>query len=198
MGGVVTRYCATRDEVVNSKRVFDIIFAAIGIAVFAPAMLLIAIFILWDSGPPVVFTQERIGARLRQFRVYKFRSMHDGLVTRPGRWIRATGLDEVLQFFNVLRGEMSMVGPRPLTGEDLNRLGWVDNPVRRMLKPGVTGLAQLYAGRGARQSGFLDSKYARQQSICLDFKIISVSFAANVFGKRRVRQWLRSRRRRTG
>ena len=83
----------------NSKRVFDVVFATVGIVLFAPAMLLIAIFIPWDSGPPVVFTQERIGAGMRKFRVYKFRSMHNGLVTRPGRWLRATGLDEVPQFF---------------------------------------------------------------------------------------------------
>jgi lipopolysaccharide/colanic/teichoic acid biosynthesis glycosyltransferase len=177
-----------------AKRIFDIFFAMIGLILFSPVMVVIAVLVFIDGGRPLVFTQERLGLGMLPFRIYKFRSMREGDVTQSGRWIRATGLDEVLQFVNVLRGEMSMVGPRPLTRDDLVRLGWLGNPARFVIKPGVTGLAQLYAGRGARQSAFLDAKYAERQSAWLDSKIITASFVANVVGKRHLRQWLRRRR----
>ena len=87
-------------------------------------MAVIAAAILLDDGRPVLFRQERLGHRRRPFHILKFRSMRDGRVTRVGRVLRATGLDELPQFVNILRGDMSAVGPRPLTADDVARLGW--------------------------------------------------------------------------
>src|SRR5690606_2482111 len=111
-----------------------------------------------DDGGPVLFTQTRVGADRTPFRIYKFRTMRDGKTTRVGRWLRATGLDELPQLVNMLLGDMSLIGPRPLTFEDVARLGWDDgrHDVRFSVRPGVIGLAQLYAGRGKRLSWFLD------------------------------------------
>ena len=112
-----------------------------------------------------------------------------------GRWLRRTGIDEVAQFLNVCRGEMSVVGPRPLTSEDLSRLGWTDARTdwRFATRPGITGLSQLFGGRGARTSLRLDRLYLKRQSVTLDLQLIALSFAANIVGKRTVRR-LRPRR----
>src|SRR5437868_6370667 len=127
------------------KRAFDLVGAVAGVVVFAPVMVVAAVGILLDDGRPILFRQARVGYRRRPFSIFKFRSMRDGRVTRVGRVLRATGLDEVPQFFNILRGEMSGVGPRPLTEADIARLGWNDRGVdfRWRVNPGLTGLAQL-------------------------------------------------------
>lgn len=187
-----------------TKRLFDIIAASIGLIVFAPVFLIIALFICLDDGGPVLFTQERLGKGMKRFLIYKFRSMRDGRVTWTGQWIRATGLDELLQFFNVLEGSMAMVGPRPMTMGDVARLNWQDHAMRRWhCKPGMTGLAQLFAGRGQRVSRFLDDTYAGSYSLFLDMQIVVLSFLVNCFGKGSVkrllswwRTWRRSSRRR--
>ena len=87
-------------------------------------MLAVAAAILLDDGRPVLFRQPRLGRRRRPFEILKFRSMRDGRVTRVGRLLRATGLDELPQFLNILRGDLSAVGPRPVTEEDAVRFGW--------------------------------------------------------------------------
>lgn len=186
-----------------TKRLFDITVAVIGALCFSPLFLFIAFLIWFEDGGPLFFRQQRMGRGMRPFTIYKFRSMRHGEVTRVGRWIRSTGLDEALQFINVLRGEMSMVGPRPLTAEDIHRLGWSGADVQRFdIAPGITGLSQLYAGKGARVSRFLEGKYAASSSLKMDLKIIVMSFFINLFGKRRVksllaryRSWQRLRRR---
>jgi lipopolysaccharide/colanic/teichoic acid biosynthesis glycosyltransferase len=124
----------------RSKRLFDLAGACAGLVVFAPAMAVIAMAILLDDGAPLLFTQPRLGYRRRPFSILKFRSMRDGRVTRVGRILRATGLDEVPQFINILRGDMSGVGPRPLTPADVDRLGWTGAEVefRWQVKPGLT------------------------------------------------------------
>jgi lipopolysaccharide/colanic/teichoic acid biosynthesis glycosyltransferase len=179
------------------KRAFDIIFAMIGLVVFAPGFLIVALLILLEDGPPIVFVQERLGKKMKPFYIYKFRSMREGRVTKVGRWIRATGLDEVFQFLNILHGSMGVVGPRPLTREDVVRLCWHDITMARWTcKPGVTGLAQLYAGKGRQVSRFLDESYARNGSLWLDFQVMALSFLVNCFGKNRVRSalwWWRAR-----
>jgi undecaprenyl phosphate N,N'-diacetylbacillosamine 1-phosphate transferase len=90
-------------------------------------------------------------------------------------------------------GEMSVVGPRPLTSSDVERLGWAEpgHDWRFAVKPGITGLSQLLAGRGARASERLDRLYLRRQSLLLDLRIIALSFAVNIAGKRKVRRFLR-------
>jgi undecaprenyl phosphate N,N'-diacetylbacillosamine 1-phosphate transferase len=97
---------------------------------------------------------------------------------------------------NVWRGEMSLVGPRPLTESDIQRLGWSDPQLdwRFQVKPGITGLSQLLAGRGASASRRLDRLYLKRQSATLDLQLIAVSFAVNLIGKPAVRRWLRHAR----
>ena len=176
-----------------AKRACDVAGALAGLAVFAPAMALIAIAIVADDGGPILFRQVRVGRRRRPFEILKFRSMRDGRVTRVGRRLRATGLDEIVQFVNILRGEMSAVGPRPLTAEDVERLGWKgpDADFRWELRPGLTGVAQLLGATSARESLEHDRVYAANPSLALDVACIALSFAVNAFGKARVRQWIR-------
>lgn len=114
-------------------------------------------------------------------------------MTRVGGWLRRTGLDELPQFVNVCRGEMSIVGPRPLTVEDVTRLDWssASHDWRFRMKPGITGIAQLAGGRSARHSARLDRLYLRRQSAALDLRIIALSFVINIIGKSIVRAWLR-------
>jgi lipopolysaccharide/colanic/teichoic acid biosynthesis glycosyltransferase len=171
-----------------NKRLFDITVASFGLLIFAVPIVAVAIAIVVDDGFPVLFRQKRLGINLTAIEVYKFRTMRDEKVTRVGKWLRATGLDEVLQFINVLRGSMSIVGPRPLTRQDLERLnepGFMHT--RLHAKPGITGLAQLFAGKGARVSLYLERKYLLNQSLCLDIRIVLLSFLVNLLGKRRVR-----------
>lgn len=183
-------------ETLISKRLFDIVFAAIGLILFSPVLLAIGTLILIEDGPPVLFTQQRIGRRLRPFTLVKLRSMRNGQVTRIGQWIRKTGLDETLQFVNVLNGSMSLVGPRPMTRENLQRLQLYDATLLRYKpRPGITGMAQLYAGRGFKVTRFLERRYAAQQSMRLDATIILLSFLVNIFGKRRMTAWLNRLRR---
>ena len=106
------------------KRNFDLLAAGLLLVVTAPVLLAIACAVRFTMGSPVLFRQVRIGRARRPFVILKFRSMRDGRVTRVGRLLRPTGLDELPQFVNILRGELSAVGPRPLTESDIVRLHW--------------------------------------------------------------------------
>jgi lipopolysaccharide/colanic/teichoic acid biosynthesis glycosyltransferase len=174
------------------KRAMDIAFAACACAVFAPLVATICAAIWLDDGGSPFFTQLRIGASRKTFRILKFRSMRDGAVTRVGRWLRRTGLDELPQFVNVCLGDMSVVGPRPLTAEDVARLNWASSchDWRFAMKPGITGIAQLVGGRSARHSARLDRLYFRRQSALLDIRLVALSFVGNVAGKAVVRRWI--------
>jgi lipopolysaccharide/colanic/teichoic acid biosynthesis glycosyltransferase len=178
----------------RAQRTFDMMGASAGLALFAPAMAAIAAAILIDDGSPVFFRQERVGYRRRRFDILKFRTMRDGRVTRVGRVLRATGLDEVPQFINILRGEMSAVGPRPLTAADVERLGWSGArfDFRWDCRPGLTGLAQLLGARADDDALIYDRVHAARWSPMLDCQLIAWSFAVNAFGKARVRRWLRA------
>src|SRR5690606_33802503 len=107
-----------------SQHPLDVTVAVAAFLLLAPLMLLIALAIRFDDGGPVLFIQRRVGEGKRPFRIFKFRTMRDERVTCVGRWLRQTGLDELPQLFNMLRGDMSLIGPRPLTGADVRRLGW--------------------------------------------------------------------------
>ena len=176
------------------KRVFDLFFSTFGLLFFSPLLLVIAILIKLEDGQSIFFRQERIGFGKRPFRILKFRSMRDGEVTNIGRWVRRTGLDEVPQFWNVLCGQMSIVGPRPLTEADIQRLGWNDDAyaLRWSVRPGISGLAQLFGGgKGPRIAFVLDRRYIAQAGLLTDLRVLILSFAVNVFGKQRVRTWSR-------
>ena len=174
------------------KRAFDLLVAGTACMALAPLALGVVVATCLEDGGPPLFVQSRIG-RLRQpFGILKFRSMREGHVTNVGQWLRRTGIDEFPQFVNVCRGQMSIVGPRPLTGDDISRLGWSGqkHDWRFSAAPGITGLAQLLGGRGARSSERLERLYLRRQSISLDMRIVALSFAVNILGKHKVRRWL--------
>ena len=175
------------------KRVFDVAGACAGLVAFAPVMAIVAIAVLIDDGRPLFFRQQRIGYRRRPFSILKIRTMRDGRTTRVGRVLRATGLDEVPQLVNVLSGEMSAVGPRPLTESDIARLGWTGAAFdfRWEAKPGLTGLAQIVGPTLPIDALELDRTYAGSWNPLLDCRLIALSFAVNVFGKVRVQRFVR-------
>jgi lipopolysaccharide/colanic/teichoic acid biosynthesis glycosyltransferase len=177
----------------NGQRIFDIVGAAAGMVVFSPAMAIIVIAIALDDGLPVLFRQARLGYRRRPFDIVKFRTMRDGRVTSVGRFLRATGLDEVPQFINILRGDMSAVGPRPLTADDVERLGWCSSAfdVRWSCRPGLTGLAQLLGARADEDALEWDRVHAEGWNVTLDCQMVVWSFAVNALGKERIRPVLR-------
>jgi lipopolysaccharide/colanic/teichoic acid biosynthesis glycosyltransferase len=175
------------------KRAFDVVGACAGLLVFTPVMAVAIVSVLIDDGRPVLFRQQRLGYRRRPFSIIKIRTMRDGRITRVGRVLRATGLDEVTQFINILSGEMSAVGPRPLTEDDVRCLGWTGAAFdfRWDNKPGLTGLAQLVAAPSTDEALELDRTYTARWNPLLDCQLIALSFAVNVFGKSRVQQRLR-------
>ena len=176
------------------KRALDLLVAGTACAAFAPLVAGVAVATwLEDSGSPL-FAQPRVGRQRQPFTILKLRSMREQRVTRVGRWLRQTGIDELPQFVNVLRGEMSVVGPRPLTPEDVERLGWheSDEDWRFAANPGITGLSQLLAGPASRSTRRLDRLYLQKQSLLLDLRLIALSFAVNLAGKRNVRRWFKA------
>jgi len=177
----------------RTKRLLDITVSMTALVLFAPAILFISLVILLDDGLPLFFRQYRIGENYKTFSIMKFRTMRNGRVTRVGKWLRQTGMDEIMQFLNVLLGEMSVVGPRPLTQKDMQRMGWnhIKYRNRWVIKPGITGLAQLYGGSGKKVSLFFDFYYFDRKSIMLDLKIILLSFLVNIFGKKRIQLFIR-------
>jgi exopolysaccharide biosynthesis polyprenyl glycosylphosphotransferase len=151
------------------KRVFDVAVSVVALLIFAPAMIASAIAILLEDGGPVLYRQERVGRDGATFPIFKFRSMRtdaekdgarlatigDARVTRVGKFLRRTSLDELPQLFNVLRGEMSVVGPRPerpVFVEQFEQL-YPRYAERHLVAPGITGWAQIY---GKRVLGFDD------------------------------------------
>jgi lipopolysaccharide/colanic/teichoic acid biosynthesis glycosyltransferase len=177
----------------GGKWVFDRVAALLLVVVSAPLMAAIAVAILIDDGPPVLFVQRRAGRDGRPFSALKFRSMirdaiaqhghvtedpfgvvpHDPRITPPGRFLRRTGLDEIPQLLNVLVGQMSLVGPRPDIVEQV--ANYTPQDRRRLdVRPGITGWAQV---RGREEIGWperiaLDLWYIEHWSLWLDAKIL--------------------------
>ena len=172
----------------------DLAFGLCGLLVLLLLMPVLALFIYVDSPGPIFYVQERVGFRGRKFRMYKFRSMRtdaelaghaiwasmdDARVTRFGRFLRATHLDELPQIFNILHGEMSLIGPRPERPEYSSELGGA-NPVyyrRLTVKPGLTGWSQVNYGYGSTSKDELekleyDLYYIEHRSFRLDLLII--------------------------
>lgn len=167
------------------KRWFDCVAAAVGLFLLAPLLALIAATIRLAMGPPVVFRQQRPGLHGRPFTLYKFRTMTDTFdvdgrllpererVTQLGRILRRTSVDELPELFNVIKGDMSLVGPRPLLMRYLER--YTREQFRRHeARPGITGLAQLN-GRDTtpwERRFALDVWYVDNQSFWLDLRIL--------------------------
>ena len=177
------------------KRLFDISFSLFALMLFSIPSLLIILFILLKEKHAIFFKQERIGKDKRPFQILKFQSMVNENITSTGKIIRKTGLDEWPQFINVLKGDMSIVGPRALTKHDIERLGWNDeyHSKRWYMKPGISGLAQLYGGQHRKTSWFWDMKYREKNNVFIDFGVLIASFLINIFGKTRIRRILFNR-----
>lgn len=166
------------------KRVFDVVVSAAALVVTSPVLLLTALLVRITMGRPVIFRQPRPGRGAKVFTLYKFRTMKDinpakGLVTdeqrltRFGKLLRSTSLDELPSLVNVLRGDMSLVGPRPLLVEYLGRYT-PEQARRHEVRPGMTGLAQV-SGRNAlswEEKFALDVDYVDHRSIGLDLRIL--------------------------
>jgi lipopolysaccharide/colanic/teichoic acid biosynthesis glycosyltransferase len=176
----------------HMKRVFDLAAAAAFLVLLAPLFLVIGLVVAMDVGLPTVFWQQRPGVRGRPFKLYKFRTMRgahdqhgrlipdDQRVSFVGRFLRQSRLDELPQLFNILLGEMSFVGPRPLLPQDQACAE------RLLVKPGLTGWAQVNGGRqiAARDKAVLDVWYMGNASLWLDLKILAQTLPVLVLGER--------------
>ena len=172
------------------KRLFDVLFSCIALAVFALPGIVTIVFLTCKERHAILFKQQRLGRDKTPFSILKFQTMVNGIPTPTGRFLRKTGLDEVPQFLNVLKGDMSIVGPRALTAFDVERLNWNDShhAIRWQCRPGITGLAQLYGGQHRKTSWFWDHRYIKHNTIITDFVLVALSFLMNIFGKTRVRR----------
>ncbi len=193
-----------------AKRVVDVLVAAPALVFLSPLLVAIAVAIRLEDGGPVFFLQRRNGQDRRIFRIVKFRSMRtmddgatikqavpgDSRITRVGSFIRKSSLDELPQLFNVLVGDMSIVGPRPhaLAHDDLFAARVSDYNLRFRCKPGITGLAQIKGERGLIQSDddvarrlHFDLEYQNRWSVFFDLWVIGVTpliLVAHLFRKR--------------
>ncbi|MCB1514176.1 MAG: undecaprenyl-phosphate glucose phosphotransferase [Hyphomicrobiaceae bacterium] len=180
------------------KRAFDVVVSALALALLAPVFTLLAVLIKLDSPGPVFFRQRRRGYNHEEFRIWKLRTMTtlddgdhvrqasrgDARVTRVGRWLRRFNLDELPQLINVLKGEMSLVGPRPhAVAHDIHFETRILDYARRLnVKPGITGWAQIHGLRGAteteddmRRRVAYDIHYIENWSLVLDFYILMLT-----------------------
>ena len=201
------RWLVTSDAA--AKRALDLAGSTLFLLGFSPLYLLIALLITLEDGGPVFFVQTRVGRHGRQFRMIKFRSMcldaeqrlkellarnhhadgvtfklrEDPRITRVGRWLRRYSLDELPQFFNVLRGDMSLVGPRPPVPREVALYTLADRR-RLAVKPGITCLWQISGRALIDFSGQvrLDVEYIEHQSLATDLKILLLTLPAVISG----------------
>ena len=185
------------------KRAVDIFGALVAIVLFSPVMILAALAVKLTSRGPVIFCQERVGLHNKPFKMYKFRSMTlqpaekekhqwttpgDSRVTKVGAFIRKTSIDEMPQFFNVLKGDMSLVGPRPERPffvekfrEEIPRY-----MIKHQVRPGMTGWAQVNGYRGdtsIRKRIEHDLYYIENWTLGFDFKILFLTFFKGFINK---------------
>ncbi len=179
------------------KKLVDFALSSLFILLLSPLILLFGLSIRLDSRGPVLFKQKRVGLRGRQFSIYKFRTMHveapryartpsdphDPRITRVGKWLRRTSLDELPQLFNVFRGDMSLVGPRPEMPFIVEGYTALERQ-RLLVKPGITGVWQISAVRGEpiHQNLEYDLFYIHNQSLLLDLSIIVKTILSVVRG----------------
>jgi lipopolysaccharide/colanic/teichoic acid biosynthesis glycosyltransferase len=200
-------YCASP---AHTKRTLDVAFSAIVLFGLAPLFLAIAALIKLEDGGPVFFRQTRVGRHGQKFRMFKFRSMcldaeqrlrevlahnqhatgvtfklkQDPRITRVGRWLRKFSLDELPQFYNVFRGEMSLVGPRPPVPGEVAKYSPADRR-RLAVKPGITCIWQV---SGRAEIDFpgqvrLDVDYIERQSLAQDLRLLALTVPAVLSGK---------------
>lgn len=180
------------------KRGTDFIVSLPALIILSPVFAVIAVMIKSGSKGPVIFCQERAGKEGRPFMFYKFRTMKAGVelfgpspksgsderLTKVGRFLREYSLDELPQFYNVLRGDMSLIGPRPLYISQIPE--WSERQKKRLLvRPGLTGLAQIH-GRGSltkEEKLELDVKYVETMGFLADMKILAAT-VFHVFGRK--------------
>jgi putative colanic acid biosysnthesis UDP-glucose lipid carrier transferase len=180
---------------IDAKRLLDVFLSLSLLLLFAPVLALVSLAIVLDSHGPLLFCQRRTGLNGRTFGILKFRSMHvmedgaeiiqafphDARVTRVGRIIRRLCLDELPQLFNVIAGDMSLVGPRPhaVAHDDYYGAAISNYALRQKVRPGITGWAQVNGARGATPTLSImqtrvdfDAWYVAHASLALDFKIL--------------------------
>ena len=178
------------------KRIFDFFLSLVGIFAFTflfPFFLVIPVAIIIEDGFPIFFSLDKVGKNGKLFRMYKFRSMvkdaeRNGVVwvdknpsklTKVGRFLRATAMDELPQLFSILKGDMSFVGPRPyrVSFEEQFSKEIENYSLRHLVRPGLTGLAQVYGKKymSPRQRLRFDLLYIKKRSFCMDLKLILIS-----------------------
>src|SRR5262249_50732048 len=196
-----------------AKRVLDVTLSGAGLVVSAPIWAVLSVLIKLEDGGPVFFGQDRVGEGGTTFRALQFRSMirdaeakvgalqaseHDPRVTRIGRLMRVTAMDELPQLWNIFRGDMSFVGPRALRPGEIETSGAGRQVAmeeipgyreRHSVRPGLTGIAQIFAPRDVprRYKFRYDQIYVRERSFALDMKLILLSFWITFRGKWEVR-----------
>lgn len=186
-----------------AKRATDVLVAGMLLAIFSPLFLFVALAILLTDGGPIFYTQERLGQGGRRFRIIKFRSMksdaeeatgpiwasdHDTRCTRIGDWLRHTNVDELPQLFNVFKGDMSLVGPRPERPMFVEQFsaGMPDYNLRHAVPCGMTGWAQVHGWRGRtslRKRIQYDLDYINRWSFWIDFRILFMTIQHVAWGK---------------
>lgn len=187
------------------KRVIDIIGSSFGIIIAIPIMIFIAILVKIDSKGPIIFKQERLGKHGEVFKIFKFRTMivnaekigygirikneNDCRITKVGRRLRKTKLDELPQLLNVLTGEMSLVGPRPPVTYHPYQYNNYDEFKRQrfLMRPGITGLAQISLEDGATWDDRIkvDVEYVNKFSVLLDIKVLLMTMGL-LFNPKRI------------
>lgn len=169
------------------KRVLDFLISLFALIVLSPLFLIVSVGVLISDGSPVFFRQKRVGKNNELFEIYKFRTMKRGTenvasndlsdadvkITRFGKILRATSIDELPQLLNILNGSMSLIGPRPLIPEETRIRELREKYNVYSVRPGITGWAQVN-GRdnvSAEKKALLDKEYVEKQSLMLDIKI---------------------------
>ncbi len=176
---------------IKIKRILDFILATILLLIFCIPMIIVAIAIKIEDGGPVIYKSKRMGKDLKLFNIYKFRSMkterkelesnlsHNNMVTKVGKFIRKTSLDELPQLFNILKGEMSFIGPRPWIPEYYE---WFTNEQKRRVEvlPGISGLAQVMGRNGINifKKIDYDLQYVDNMGLKQDMKLIFATIKA--------------------
>ena len=181
------------------KRIIDILLSGLAIIILSPLLLILCIAIKLDSPGPILFTQKRVGIHKTYFQIYKFRTMRtdtpkdmpthmlanpEQYITKTGRFLRKTSLDELPQIFNIFKGDMSIVGPRPALPREVAQYGPYEKQ-RLYVTPGLSCYWQIAPHRNDlsfEEWMDLDIKYVQERSFLVDWKIIFLTMRAVLFG----------------